>query len=141
MTIKYFDNRAIMIEYDRNTICITDAYNGFRFTMDTSMKEYFVPCIEGISKLCYLFEKGNIPTHKYVNEDTSFEILCNEILNCYRGNNRFSGNYMDLNRKNKIVSAFKECFKRVKEKDIELLDLNLKRFNLKSLLFLKKGLL
>ena len=66
MTIKYFDNRAIMIEYDRNTICITDAYNGFRFTMDTSMKEYFVPCIERISKLCYLFDKGNIPTHKYV---------------------------------------------------------------------------
>jgi hypothetical protein len=48
---------------------------------------------------------------------------------------------MDLNRKNKIVSAFRECFKRVKEKDIQPLDIDLKRFNLRSLLYIKKGLL
>jgi hypothetical protein len=88
-----------------------------------------------------LFDKGNIPTHRYTNKDTSFEMLCNEILNCYRGNNKFAGNYMDLNRKNKIVSAFRECFKRIKEKDIQPVDINLKRFNLRSLLYIKKGLL
>lgn len=141
MTIKYFDSRAIIIEYDSSMIHIADKYNGFRFAMDTSMKKYFVPCIERISKLCYLFDKGNIPTHKYVCKDTSFEILCNEILNCYRGNNRFAGNYMDLNRKNKIVSAFRECFKRVKEEDMQQVDIDLKRFNLRSLLYIKKGLL
>lgn len=141
MTIKYFDSRDIIIEYDKYVVSITDRYNGFIFKMAPDMKKYFVPYIERLSKLCLLFEKGNIPTHMYANKSTSFEMLCNGISNCYRGNNRFSGNYMDLNRKNKIVSAFKECFKRVKEEDIELLDLDLKSFSLKSLLYIKRGLL
>lgn len=141
MTIKYFDCKTIIIEYNDDRIYIRDKFNDFRFTLDVKMKKYFVPSIERLYKICDKLEKPHIPTHKYTNRSVAYEILCNGILNCYRKYGVFEGNYMDINRKSKIISAFKECFKRVKEEDIELLDLDLKSFNLKSLLYIKRGLL
>lgn len=141
MTIKYFNDRTIAIEYDKDSVTIHDCYNNFVFKMDSSMKKYFVPCMEILYKICKLHKSEHIPTHGYPDGETNTKILCSEILNCCRGRYRFSGNYMDINRKNKIISAFKECFKRVKEEDIELSDIDLKRLDLKSLLLVKKGLL
>jgi hypothetical protein len=141
MTTKYFDNRAIIIEYDKERVCISDRYNNFCFTLDANMKKYFVPYIERLYKICDRFKTSNIPTHKYTNRSVDYEVLCNGIASCYRKYGKFEGNYMDMNRVNKIISAFRECFKRVKEKDIEMLDLDLKTFNLRLLLYIKRGLL
>ena len=141
MTIKYFDCKKIIIEYGDDRIYITDKYNDFRFTLDVKMKKYFVPYIERLRKICNRFGSLSIPTHICLNRKVPHEILCHEISNCYRRYGKLDGNYMDINRKDKIISAFKECFKRVKEEDIELSDLDLKSFNLKSLLYIKRGLL
>lgn len=141
MTIEYFDYNKIIIEYDDDRIYITDKSNAFRFTLDVEMKKYFVPYVERLYKICNGFKNGVIPTHKYTNRPKTHEELCNAISNCYRQYGIFEGNYMDMNRKDKIISAFKKCFKRVKEEDIELSNINLKSLNLTSLLLIKKGLL
>ena len=141
MTIKYFDCKTISIEYNDDRIYIRDKFNDFRFTLDVKMKKYFVPFIERLYKICNGLEKPNIPTHLYINRSVFYEILCNGIARCYRQYGKFDGNYMDINRKSKIISAFKKCFKRVEEEDIELVDLDLKSFSLKSLLYIKRGLL
>lgn len=141
MTIKYFDNGSIIIEYNKERVYIKDKYNDFKFTLDVKMKNYFIPYIERLYKICDILGKTHIPTHQYTNRPESHEILCNGIARCYRKYGELAGNYMSMNRKDKIISAFKECFKRVKEEDVELSDIDFKMFDIKSLLLIKKGLL
>ena len=141
MTTKCFSHGTITIEYDEYLVSINDSYNSFMFTMDSSMRKYFIPYIERLSKICELFKKEHIPTHRYPDTNGGCAVICSVISNCYRGNNRFYGNYMDMERKDEIISAFRKCFKRIKEEDIELPDIDLKNLDIKSLLFIKKGLL
>lgn len=41
MTIKYFDCKTIIIEYNNDRIYIRDKFNDFRFTLDVKMKKIF----------------------------------------------------------------------------------------------------
>ena len=140
MKIKEFNNGTITISWDRDIVKIYDMINSFSITFSKSMVKYFIYCTEILYKINNAMGSSYISFHSRLNRDVSVEHITQDILNQFRHKGYIAGNYMDIDRKDFIVSCFKKCFKTKQEK-IKLEDINLQNMPLTVLIYIKKGLL
>lgn len=140
MKTKLFDNGLLCIEWDDNEILILDSYNSFSVRMAKDMAKYFIYLTEILYKINKNMGASGISFHEYVNHDTPWEHITQDILNQFRRNGYIKGNYMDMDRKDLTLSCFRKCFK-VKQKELVLKDVDLRLMPITALIYIKKGLL
>ena len=140
MKNKLFDNGRICIEWDNDSIKMMDTYNSFRIVMDKSVAKHFIYCTEILYKINKTMGSAGISFHEYVNHDMPYEHVTQDILNQFRRKGCIKGNYMDIDRKDLILSCFRKCFK-IKQEELDLKDVDLHLMPITVLIYIKKGLI
>lgn len=140
MKTKLYDNGRMTIQWDDNTIKILDSYNSFRISMAKDMAKYFIYLTEILYKINKTMGGSGISFHEYANHDVPWEQINQDILNQFRKKGYIAGNYMDMDRKDLTLSCFSKCFK-IKQKELDLKDVDLKLMPIPVLIHIKKGLL
>lgn len=140
MKTKLFDNGRLRIEWYDDRISIRDSYNSFSINMAKDMAKYFIYLTEILYKINKFMGASGISFHEYVNHDTPWEHINQNILNQFRKKGYIAGNYMDMDRKDLTLSCFSKCFK-IKQKELDLKCVDLKLMPIPVLIYIKKGLL
>ena len=140
MKTKLFDDGQLRIEWDDDRISIRDSYNSFSINMAKCMAKYFIYLTEILYKTNKAMSASGISFHEYVNHDTPWEHVNQDILNQFRKKGYIVGNYMDMERKDLTLSCFRKCFK-MKQKKLDLKDVDLRLMPIPVLIYIKKGLL
>jgi len=140
MKTKLFDDGRLRIEWDDDKISILDSYNSFSINMAKGMAKYFIYLTEILYKTNKAMSASGISFHEYVNHDTQWEHADQDILNRFRKKGYIVGNYMDMRRKDLTLACFGKCFK-MKQKELDLKDIDLQLMPIPVLIYIKKGLL
>lgn len=140
MKTKLFDNGKITIAWGRDGIDIRDTYNSFNVYIAKDMAKYFIYLTEVLYKICKSMGSAYISFHGRINHDGPSEYITQRILSQFRDKGYISGNYMDIDRKDLILSCFKKCF-RIKQDKLDLKDIELNDMPITALIYIKKGLL